>query len=50
MMMFVGGLVVGIGAPVFAALTSRIERRVILTAALLLYAAGHLAAAAGTRF
>ena len=27
MMMFVGGLVVGIGAPIFAAMTSRIERR-----------------------
>jgi MFS transporter, DHA1 family, inner membrane transport protein len=45
MMLFVGGLVVGIGAPVFAAFTSKIERRSILTAALLLYAAGHLAAA-----
>lgn len=45
LMLFVGGLVVGVGAPLFAALTSRIERRVILTAALLLYAAGHLTAA-----
>lgn len=45
LMLFVGGLVVGIGAPVLAALTSRIERRFILTAALLLYAAGHALAA-----
>jgi MFS transporter, DHA1 family, inner membrane transport protein len=45
MLMFVGGLVVGIGAPVFAALTSRIERRHILTASLLLYGAGHLGSA-----
>jgi MFS transporter, DHA1 family, inner membrane transport protein len=50
LMMFVGGLVVGVGAPVFAALTSRIERRFILTAALLLYAAGHAAAALAPSF
>jgi MFS transporter, DHA1 family, inner membrane transport protein len=50
LMLFIGGLVVGIGAPVFAALTSRIERRFILTAALLLYAAGHLAAALAPGF
>jgi MFS transporter, DHA1 family, inner membrane transport protein len=50
MMLFVGGLVVGIGAPVFAALTSKIERRSILTAALLLYAGGHFAAAFATGF
>jgi MFS transporter, DHA1 family, inner membrane transport protein len=45
LMLFIGGLVVGVGAPLFAALTSKIERRFILTAALLLYAAGHAAAA-----
>ena len=44
-LMLVGGIVVGIGAPVFAALTSRVERRFLLTAALLLYAAGHFASA-----
>ena len=44
-LMLVGGIVVGIGAPVFAALTSRIERRFLLTTALLLYAAGHFASA-----
>lgn len=50
MMLFVGGLVVGIGAPVFAAITSKIERRYILTAALLLYAVGHAAAALAPSF
>lgn len=45
MLLFVGGLVVGIGAPLLAALTSRIERRSLLVAALVLYAAGHAAAA-----
>jgi MFS transporter, DHA1 family, inner membrane transport protein len=50
LMLFVGGLVVGVGAPAFAALTSRIERRVILTAALLFYAAGHLTAALAPGF
>jgi MFS transporter, DHA1 family, inner membrane transport protein len=50
LMLFVGGLVVGIGAPVFAAFTSRIERRMILTAALLLYAVGHAAAALAPGF
>jgi MFS transporter, DHA1 family, inner membrane transport protein len=50
LLLFVGGVVVGIGAPVFAALTSRIERRLILTAALLLYAAGHAAAALAQGF
>jgi MFS transporter, DHA1 family, inner membrane transport protein len=50
LLLFVGGLVVGIGAPVFAALTSRIERRYILTAALLLYGGGHAAAAMAESF
>jgi MFS transporter, DHA1 family, inner membrane transport protein len=49
-LMLVGGIVVGIGAPVFAALTSRIERRFLLTASLLLYAAGHLASALAPSF
>jgi MFS transporter, DHA1 family, inner membrane transport protein len=50
LLLFIGGLVVGIGAPVFAGLTSRIERRHILTAALLLYAVGHGAAALAPSF
>jgi MFS transporter, DHA1 family, inner membrane transport protein len=40
-----GGIVVGIGAPLVAAFTSRIDRRKLLTFAILLYAAGHLASA-----
>ncbi len=50
MLLFVGGLVVGIGAPTLAALTSRIERRPLLVAALCLYAAGHGAAALAPSF
>lgn len=49
-LMLVGGLVVGIGAPVCAALTSRFERRTLLTAALLLYGLGHLASALAPSF
>jgi MFS transporter, DHA1 family, inner membrane transport protein len=50
LLLFVGGLVVGIGAPLLAALTSRIERRPLLVAALCLYAAGHAAAALAPSF
>jgi MFS transporter, DHA1 family, inner membrane transport protein len=42
-LMLISGVVVGIGAPLAAALTSRIERRFLLTFALLLYVIGHLA-------
>ena len=42
---FVGGLVVGIGAPLVAALTSSIDRRLLLTTALMLYVIGHIGAA-----
>ncbi len=45
-----GGIVVGIGAPLAAAFTSRIDRRTLLTLALLLYAAGHIAAALAPTF
>ena len=47
---FVGGLVVGVGAPLFATLTSRFDRRLLLTLALLLYAGGHVAAALAPSF
>ncbi len=43
LLMTVGGLVVGIGAPVLAATTSGVDRRVLLTLALVLYVVGHLA-------
>jgi MFS transporter, DHA1 family, inner membrane transport protein len=45
-----GGIVVGIGAPLAAAFTSRIDRRTLLTFALVLYAAGHIAAALAPTF
>jgi predicted MFS family arabinose efflux permease len=45
LMMTVGGLVVGIGAPLLAATTSAIDRRLLLVAALLFYVVGHLASA-----
>lgn len=41
LLLFVGGLVVGIGAPLLAWATSAIDRRALLTFALALYAAGH---------
>lgn len=50
LLMLVGGLVVGIGAPLFAAFTSRIERRHLLTASLLLYGVGHLGSALAPQF
>ncbi len=49
-LLFVGGLVVGVGAPVLAGLTSRIDRRLLLTFSLLLYAAGHVASALAPSF
>jgi MFS transporter, DHA1 family, inner membrane transport protein len=42
-LMLISGIVVGFGAPLTAAFTSRIERRYLLTFALLLYVIGHLA-------
>jgi len=41
----VGGLVVGIGAPLLAGVTSQVDRRGLLAFALGLYVAGHLGAA-----
>lgn len=41
----VGGLVVGFGAPVLAGLTSQVDRRLLLAIALGLYVAGHVGAA-----
>jgi MFS transporter, DHA1 family, inner membrane transport protein len=42
-LMLISGIVVGIGAPLAAALTSRIERRSLLAFSMLLYVVGHLA-------
>jgi DHA1 family inner membrane transport protein len=46
----VGGIVVALGAPIFATWTSRMDRRFLLAASLLLYAVGHLAAALAPSF
>jgi MFS transporter, DHA1 family, inner membrane transport protein len=50
LLLFVGGLVVGIGAPLLAWATSGIDRRVLLTLSLVLYAAGHAASAVITNY
>ncbi len=42
LLLLVGGVVVGIGAPVLAMLTTRVDRRLLLTLSMLLYAVGHL--------
>ncbi len=44
LLMTVGGLVVGIGAPLLAGFTSRIDRRMLLVFALALYVVGHVGA------
>jgi MFS transporter, DHA1 family, inner membrane transport protein len=50
LLMLVGGIVVGFGAPLFAAFTSRIERRHLLVASLLVYGLGHLGSALAPQF
>ena len=50
MLMLVSGIVVALGAPLIAAFTSGIDRRAILSFALLLYVAGHALAAFSTSF
>jgi len=50
LLIFVGGLVVGIGAPVLAWASAAVDRRLLLTAALGLYAAGHVASALAPSF
>ena len=45
LLLLVGGVVVGIGAPVLAMMTTRVDRRLLLTLSMLLYAAGHLLSA-----
>jgi MFS transporter, DHA1 family, inner membrane transport protein len=50
LLIFVGGIVVGFGAPLFATWTSAMDRRRLLTASLVLYAAGHMAAALAPSF
>jgi MFS transporter, DHA1 family, inner membrane transport protein len=50
LLLFAGGLVVGVGAPVLAGLTSRFDRRLLLAAMAALYAVGHGLAALAPDF
>ena len=50
LLLFAGGLVVGIGAPVLAGLTSRFDRRVLLAVTVAIYAVGHGLAALAPEF
>ena len=50
LLLFSGGLVVGFGAPIMAGLTSAIDRRLLLTVAAGIYAAGHVLAALAPEF
>ncbi len=45
LLLLVGGIVVGFGAPILATLTTRIDRRLVLALAMGLYTVGHLASA-----
>jgi DHA1 family inner membrane transport protein len=45
LLLIASGLVVGIGAPILAGLTTRIDRRMLLMASMVLYAVGHFASA-----
>ena len=49
-LLLVTGLVIGIGAPILAALTSKLDRRMLLAGVLLLNAAGHLASVISQSF
>jgi MFS transporter, DHA1 family, inner membrane transport protein len=50
LLVLIGGLVVGFGAPVFAALTSAVDRRLLLAACMALYVAGHALSALAPDF
>ena len=50
LLMIIGGIVIGFGAPLFATLTSGIDRRLLLTGSLAFYAAGHMLSAIAPDF
>lgn len=50
LLLFAGGLVVGVGAPVLAGLTSRFDRRVLLAVSAAIFAVGHGLAALAPEF
>jgi DHA1 family inner membrane transport protein len=49
-LMVAGGVVIGLGAPVFATLTSGIDRRLLLVGSLVYYALGHALSALAPEF
>jgi predicted MFS family arabinose efflux permease len=49
-LMVAGGVVIGFGAPLFATLTSRFDRRLLLVGALVYYALGHALSALAPEF
>src|SRR5688572_21983309 len=50
LLMVAGGVVIGLGAPVFATLTSGIDRRLLLVGSLVYYALGHALSALAPEF
>lgn len=50
LLLFSGGLVVGVGAPLLAGFTSSIDRRMLLTVSAAIYAVGHILAALAPEF
>jgi MFS transporter, DHA1 family, inner membrane transport protein len=50
LLLFSGGLVVGVGAPILAGFTSSIDRRLLLTVSAAIYAIGHVLAALAPEF
>ena len=50
LLLFAGGLVVGVGAPLLAGFTSAFDRRILLTGSAAIYAAGHALAALAPEF
>jgi DHA1 family inner membrane transport protein len=50
LLMLAGGIVIGLGAPVFATLTSGFDRRLLLAGSLVFYAAGHALSALAPDF
>jgi predicted MFS family arabinose efflux permease len=50
LLLLVSGLVIGLGAPLFATVTSTVDRRLLLVASLALYAVGHVLSAFAPNF
>jgi MFS transporter, DHA1 family, inner membrane transport protein len=50
LLLFTGGLVVGVGAPLLAGFTSAFDRRILLASSAAIYAAGHALAALAPEF